>query len=295
MISDQQLLDWNAEGLIPGPDENESQLSQRATYCLHLKERIHSDLEKIFPLAAEEIAAEEILDPALQKVKQLYEIAPHWIPLFFSNEHLTFWHGGSAWIFQQDESSPISAFFQLRRQFKNSDTYLGIYKREEIIVHELCHVGRMAFEEPKFEEIIAWQSSSSGWRRWLGPIIQSSWESALFVLILLGIVMLDVAALYWQDDTLYQISMWAKLLPVGLVGLALGRLWSRQTQFSTCLRHLQETVQDPQKARAILYRLTDQEILLFSRLKPADIKLYSQSQNSLRWRLIHLAYGPSLI
>ena len=290
IIPDQQLLDWNRQGLVPGPHEDVQQLSLRANYCLHLKEHIRLDLQNFLPIAQEEIAPHEVLGPALHKIFQLYDSAPSWIPLFFSNFQLAFWHGGSAWIFQQGEESPPSAFFQLRRQFKDSRTYLGIYQREEIMVHEFCHVGRMGFEEPKFEEIIAYQCSASAWRRWLGPLVQSARESAFFVLLLFLILVLDLATFFWRDASLFQMMQWTKLLPLGLLGLALGRLWRRQRQFSHCLKTLQETVQDLSKARAILYRLTDREILLFGRFTPSEIKAYAKDELSLRWKLIKLAY-----
>lgn len=42
----------------------------------------------------------------------------------------------------------------------------------------------MMYEEPKFEEILAFDSSTSVFRRFFGPIVKSSYESSIFILIL---------------------------------------------------------------------------------------------------------------
>ena len=95
--------------------------------------------------------------------------------MIFSNERLAPWHGGCAWIFQFAEGLPTAALIQLRQVFSRQPTFLGIYHRDELLTHELVHVGRMKFEEPRFEELFAYETSTSAFRRWFGPLIQASW------------------------------------------------------------------------------------------------------------------------
>src|ERR1700722_15718294 len=156
MISDAHLLELNSQGLIPGPDETEETFLSRAEYCLNLREKMSEKLQES-PLSVfdKPSSVEEYLAPALQLTERLYQFAPAWIPLFFSNYKLAPWHGGCAWIFQTEEGTETAAFLQLRKAFAQKKSYLKIYARDELIAHELCHVGRMCFEEPRFEEILA--------------------------------------------------------------------------------------------------------------------------------------------
>ena len=50
----------------------------------------------------------------------------------------------------------------------------------------------MKFEEPQFEELLAYRNSPAAWRRWLGPIVEAPWESLLFMLSLLLLLALDL-------------------------------------------------------------------------------------------------------
>lgn len=120
-LSDQELLNYNQVGLIPGPQETEEKFYKRATYCLHLKNHITNMLSHELPFSFEDIhSTDGIMKKGCEKAEQLYDISPNWVPLFFSNYKLSFWQGGCAWIFQHQLNTPTSAFFQLRQQFRNS-------------------------------------------------------------------------------------------------------------------------------------------------------------------------------
>lgn len=289
-ISDEELLRYNQLGLIPGPLENEKELLNRAKYCLSLRDTFETKLTENAPFSPENRASAKILEESFQITQRLYDIEPDWIPVFFSNYKLAFWHGGCAWIFQENEKTPTGAFFQLRQAFRDSTTYLGLYRRDELIAHELSHVGRMMFEEQRFEEVLAYRSDHSRFRRYFGPIMQSSWESALFVLTLFLIMAIDFSLSEFLSRQAYQHIMWLKLVPFGMILYALGRLWKRQRQFSRCLSRLQDIVSE--KADAVIYRLTDEEIGKFADMASDDILKYAEEQRgkSLRWKVIYLAY-----
>lgn len=285
--SKETLLYYNEQGIIPGPAESEEDFFKRAEYCLSLKDSLAERLGKEFSF--QEKIPENLWESPWKTTDVLYGIKPTWIPIFFSNHRLHFWHGGSAWIFQQNEETPTSSFFQLRRTFRHSDTYLGIYHRDEIIAHELCHVGRMLFEEPQYEEILAYQSSPSKLRRWLGPIVQSPWESALFVFLLFFILILDISILAVQPDLFIAVS-WVKLIPLGFIAYGCLRLSQRQYRFKKCLNHLNQALGTPLKANAVIYRLTDSEIEDFAKKSPEEILEFALKQTSFRWKLLQFAY-----
>lgn len=291
-FTDEQLLDFNRQGLIPGPEESEIDFLKRCNYCLNLKATIHSQLSQDIPFLHEDHASTDFLKDAFPKTKELYDIQPSWIPVFFSNYKLSPWHGGCAWIFQQDDYSPTGAFFQLRQEFRNSKTYLKFYQRDELIAHELVHVGRMMFQEPKFEEILAYRSSDSLFRRFFGPIIEAAWESALFVFVLLFIFILDLSVIVMGRPEYYQAILWMKLIPLALVIGAFLRLAIRQKQFKACLKQLEEVVGDHQKANAIALRLQDKEMIAMGKWEKEQILNYAKQsgETSLRWKIIAKAY-----
>lgn len=282
IFSDAELLRLNQIGLIPGPGEAEEEFRKRVDYCLNLKQELARQAEKIFPES--QLEPVEQLKNAFSITKKLFDIEPSWIPLFYSNHNLAPWHGGCAWIFQMEENSPTSALLQMRKAFFYKKRYLGIYQKDEVISHELSHVGRMVFQEPEFEEIIAYQTSDSCLRRFLGPIITSARETLVFVSILVVLIILDFFTLSFGRPDLYEKALWLKLIPIGMVVGAFGRLFWRQSRFKRCLAKLKYALKSEDKAHAVIYRLTDTEINAFARGDEQDIR--KLGDGSLRWRLI---------
>lgn len=279
--------EWNAQGFIPGPEESEEEFIRRIDFCQNLEQNLlmkSGEIQLPFELHVEQ--SQEILQEAFPLTEKLYGIRPSWVPVFFSNYHLAPWHGGCAWIFQLDEKTPTAAFLQLRARFLSTPHYLGIYRRSELIAHELAHVGRMMYEEPQYEEFFAYHSSSSRWRRALSPIVQSSRESFLFILLLGLMILVDFAVL--SIGLQWIVAIWAlELLPLGLIGLALGRLVYRHLTLKKCLRNL-ESLCSSDKARHLLYRLRDGEIKAFSRMTSVQIEGFvnDSAKSNFRWRFL---------
>lgn len=253
---------------VPGPKETEAEYEKRVEYCLQLKND--------FPEMA------FILESDLQKTKQLYDISPDWVPLFFSNKGLAPWHAGAAWIFQKEKDSPLGALLQLRKCFVERKTFL-FYHRDEIIAHELCHIGRMAFEEKKYEEILAYRTSDRFFPRYFGPILQSVGESRLFIIVLLTLLIMDLGFLFYGSLDIYFHMFYLKLIPLFLVIWAIFRLWQRQSTLQKTEQKLKEIWENPS---FVLFRLTDHEIEQFSRQTLEQIKSYVEGENSFRWQTI---------
>ncbi len=289
---DPRILEYHSKGIIPGPEETEEEYLKRADYCLSLKERLQMELGKEIPFTGDEFAPSSCLEGALKKTAELYGIAPSWVPVFFADHQLAPWQGGCAWIFQVTESSPKAALIQLRKAFRNSNRYLRLYDREELLAHELAHAGRLSFSEPKFEEFFAYMSSSSPFRRFLGPIIKSSFESLLFVMLLVLVLVLDISAIALQNESVYQIVWYSKLVPAAFIAAAAIRLLRRFHQLRKTRLKLEALACRPDDASAILYRLTDREIAAFGGMETKDILDYIAEQDScsLRWKVIKAAY-----
>lgn len=265
------LREANAAGFIPGPEENETLFWQRVQQGKKLKETLHREEALAF-------AEPDQLKEAFEELRKRYRSAPLWAPITFSNQKLLPWHGAVTWIFKE------GALIQLRHTFKENTSYLGIYQRQTLLTHELAHIGRMAFHEPRYEEILAYRLSTRPLERWLGGVLQSATESWFFVASCLSVLVLDLFLLFFGSWQTYWMGSWLKILPLALFIYAFLRLIKRQICLRRTLKKLEKIYKD--KAEAILYRLTDKEIDLFATLPVDAIAQYGHNASCLRWQAI---------
>lgn len=285
-MEDLDLIEYNRRGLIPGPKEEKEVFEARVEFCLSLKTKLLDEV-KIPDSEPQDATIEKIVAPVLESTYNLYGISPDWVPVFFSNWRLAPWHGGAAWIFKLKEDSSPGAILQLRKPFYKKSHYLKIYARDELMAHEMAHVGRMAFEEKKYEELLAYKTSKSWFLRMCGPIIQSAGESRLFIYILVTLLMMDAYFLFQGSLAAYLETQIFKLLPLALIIFALFRLKKRQKTLSNVEKKLHKSCHH---AKEILYRLTDREIDTFAKMSKKEMEKYIYEEPSLRWKVIKLSY-----
>lgn len=292
--SKNQWREWNSIGFIPSETEDEYRFKKRIEYCLTLNEQLSKNNQINLPFEETDQNPKKFLEKILPITEELYGIRPSWVLLFLSNYQLKPWQGGCAWIFQMDENSPTSAFIQLRKQFRESSTYLKIYHRNELLSHECAHIGRMTYQEPKYEEFFAYQSSHSKLRQWMGPFIQSSKESLLFVLLLSVVIFADLAYLATGHGMNWM--HWLKLLPIIMILGGFFRLIMRHNTLKKCRINL-ETILSSHETGHLMYRLTDHEIESFSRFSKAEIFNFieKEKKRSFRWKFLNNVYFQSLI
>lgn len=284
-------MNWkelNQQGFIPGKEETEEEFYKRVNFCRNLNKELVSNVGVELPFNVSDQASQDIKHEAFTCTEHFYGITPDWTPIFFSNYRLSPWHGGCAWIFQLNAQTPTAAFLQLRSAFRHKNWYLGIYKRRELIAHELSHVGRMLYDEPQFEEILAYRTADSKWRRYLGPLVQSSRESIVFTVILGIILIADIALLSVHNPLMHTIALWLPSIAVLLVLFALARLIYRQSIFKKCLKKLRKIFNHKHEADHVIYRLTDREIRLFAKASSEKIKEYilKEKDKSFRWKFL---------
>lgn len=252
MFSEKKLLEKNTRGLIHAPDESEDAFLLRC-----------------------QLSQKNESAPSSNLAKKIFDIEADWVSLRYSDQRLRFWEGGCTWI----EADQVT--LQLRKAFEKKPRYFG-YSYEEIVAHELVHVVRNSFEEPIFEEILAYQTSSSPFRRFLGPVFRSSKESTFFMLCLAAVCLSTITATFQA------------FVYLGIFGLVAGgtwRLFRTQRIFSQARKKIAEIV-GKENALAVMVRLTDREIIRFSRMEKDQIITYSvkMSRTQLRWLQIRLAY-----
>jgi hypothetical protein len=247
-MTDSELLALNETGFIPGPKETVEVFEKRVA-------KTRAALEpKMLPQAHWHWPKE--------RLKNLFDFDPQSLPVFYSNENLTFWQGAACWI--DDGDVPI---LQLRNGFKKG-TYLKIYSREEVLAHEAVHAARAAFDEEENEEFFAYASTSVRWRSVLGPLLKRPWEA-------------------WVTLILFSATsffLWSLPVSIAWVGTGFCRLCRQHHRLSQASLVLLGKLKDQKIVRAVLFRLTDREI------RDLANGIWPQPDETLRWRLLELAY-----
>jgi hypothetical protein len=200
-----------------------------------------------------------------EQLQELFDFAPDSLDVFYSNENLAVWQGAACWI---EEGR---ANLQLREGFRKG-SYLGLYSRDEVLAHEAVHAARVMFEEPENEEFFAYASSPKRWRATLGPIVKRPWEIWVWIGMLAG-------GMFWSAG-FFLAACWSFM--------GLWRLIRQHMRRNSAANTLMKKLQSPKAARAVLFRMTDQEIRTLARGK------WVEGDESLRWRLIRAAYFSRL-
>jgi hypothetical protein len=145
---------------------------------------------------------------------------------------------------------------------------------------------RLMFDEKRFEEILAYQTSKNRFRRYFGPLFSSPTESKIFLALMLVPLLAFWAEIIFDGDLYAGILF---LLPPFTLGFGIFRLHRSQRIFAKALRHLQKITTDPFE---VAIRLTDVEMELFAKSTPEDIYSFAgiQKDTSLRWKQLFLAY-----
>jgi hypothetical protein len=221
-------------------------------------------------------------DWAKSTLKELFDVSPDWVRGYYSKEKLAPWHGAMTWVF--NESKDFTYLIQLRPSLKKKK-YLKIYDKDEILTHEAVHAVRAGLNSSKFEEFFAYWTATSLFRKVFGPLFQSPKESNIFMLLL---------SLLFLGQLLQNpfLSLSSFLLPVGYVSFLLFRLFLRRKKINKVLLKISSLTASKNKARAILFRLTDFEIENFSRWSHKKISSFisEEAKKNLRWEVINLAY-----
>jgi hypothetical protein len=235
VIEDVALLNYFKRGLIPGPSESEEVFLGRVRQSQPLN---HLEWEE-----------------ASFITQDSFGFSIDWVPLSYSNHRIAWWEGAATWI--SDDHLPS---IQLRKNFQKG-SFLG-YKRPDVLAHEAIHAARSRFEEPQFEEILAYATSPQAWKRFLGPLFSRTWEPLVLILSL-------IAGVFWP------------FIPLIITGLGMGGLTYRQRAFKRCSEKL---------SLPVVLCLTDVEIKKLARMSVSDIQAYLSSSSTLVSRLRLILY-----
>jgi len=137
---------------------------------------------------------------------------------------------------------------------------------------------RQKFNEPIFEELIAYQSSPKCWRRILGPFLAQSWCCFL----LLGSFVLGQIA-----DWILLSYHWTPIVTSLVILPLVTSTGIRHYQFQKVKKMMASSFW-PSFANFMMLFLTDREIIRFSKLGQAEILKYLKSGKTLRLKALSL-------
>ncbi|CCB90151.1 hypothetical protein [Simkania negevensis] len=239
----EKLKELGEAGWIIGPDETVEGFVKRI------------DIQMSFSKGNLESIAES--SEVMRQIRERLHVHPSWIQVRYSNKGLKPWEGAASWIMDYGN------WIQLRTSFKKGS--LLTYQREEVIFHEAIHSLRFTFEEPRFEEIIAYAFTKKRWRRYLGPLFTTPKQAYIFL------------------TTLF-LTPFAPIIPSGYLLWRVGVLIRNQRLFKKALKKIQ-TLFPKTSSHAVILRMTDAEIQLFAKQDLKTLEDYIQFQSdNLRWQ-----------
>lgn len=298
MILDEDLLRFNKEGFIPGPNETQENFLKR----VELSKKLVKDPKIFFKDQNQEPPfelEERILKPRWNwtraQLLNLFDVAPSDLAIYYSDTKLHFFQAAATWIvnlYSHDIKIPVLQFRKVLRR----KPYLFLYTLDEILAHEAVHSIRVAFDEPKTEEFFSYMTATNIFRKIFGPIVRSSKEVFLFFSLISCYFIFQILWILSFMPFFYNVSLIFGLGSIGLMTFGLCRLFYIRLKCSKAFKKLAKILKNKSKARAVLFRLTDWEIFEFSKMKVEKILEYInlKKDESLRMKMIYISYFKNL-
>ena len=282
------LVELDKCGLLPAPGEELDSFKKRLLE-LHIRlQKFHKELNdngKVelfpgFPLKKKELISKEIISEAAEITHNLFEFSVAWVPGFFLSKSLGLLWGGCAY------TMPGSLFsvFLIRRSFADRLKWF-IYRRDELLAHELCHSARSPLHDMIYEEHFAYMTAPSRIRRYMGNCFRTKWDAMLFLIPVL--VLLSSQSLKFFAEYKYEIWPFWVAAFAGPAWLLVRNQLCRLTYFKAVKTLKKMGVTNP---HAVLFRSTTSEIQEISKSKRRldSLKIYFRNKagSELRWKVI---------
>ena len=278
----------DSHGLIAAPGETleafaariDELLRTRARFDLCTEDRAGAESlesEVGFKVGAAEPINAAIISEAAEKTDRLFGFRADWVPAYFPTRGLGLLWGGCTGI--TDSGFPV---FFLRRGFRTKPKWF-IYRRDELLAHELCHAVRGCLEDETYEEHFAYMTSGSAFRRRAGNCFRHEWDAIAF---LIPVVLLLAVQLVVYTGLL-NIPIWpfwilAFAFPAFLIARSIPE---RRTYFAARSKLGRSGFTNPDAA---LFRMTTDEIRQVARMPDdrIDAFLKERSDAELRWQIL---------
>ncbi len=275
------LMTLDRHGFVMGKSESPEEVVARLGTLADKLAKMQGELDKTGKFEIDGVTVEakdripdKLFGEAREMTSRLFGFAIDWVPGFFIDPFFLF--GGCAFTYFPD----FFAMFIIRRSFKQSPKWF-IYKRKELLAHELCHIARIGLESERFEETFAYQTATSPFRRLLGGLFLKPMDSYLLL----------TAAFLLLIGQLLRTYLFPALPIAPFWGfLALSILWLslRYIHLMNLLKRAKANMELLWGGNAMkaLFRCTDDEIRSWAAFKGKDDAQAWLDGQGVRWKVI---------
>ncbi len=283
-------------GLIIGPDETREEFAVR----LEGLQRNIRELNEILAsqneinlygvrLIKQNAIPKKVFNAARRITREHYGFGIDWVPGFFTNDRMGLLFAGCAMYPQED----FFAVFVIRKAFQNSEKW-WIYSRTELITHELTHIAHIGFRTRNYEEYLAYQTSESRFRRWIGGMFRTPRDTYLVLGSMFCLLLAQIVNILVRPPE----KVWALPIPLvfgaafAVVLSVVGRYVWNHRRFRRAAARLQPIFGS--RAQAVLFRCSEAEIKELAGCRPDAVRdwLENRRDRHLRWQVIWSKFGP---
>jgi hypothetical protein len=283
-------------GFIPGEHEEKADFYHRVSETLEwAKERNHKNLEcegLDYSLGPGLRIPEEQLKKDSEICHELYGISPTWVPAYLQNKGMPLLTGGMAVQFLNEKSQQVFSWFQLKTTFSHREKWL-IYSRKELISHEMCHIARFPLQSVRYEETLAYQTSTSRLRRSIGGSLLTPKDQQFLLLSiflwmivdLLKIALPETGSLFGLGAFKSELISFLRLPFPSLVFLGLWRCRSIHKELQKAKLNLSSFLTVPQLNK-VIFSLSDSQIKGLSNLSPKETNAWVNKQEGFQFEFL---------
>ncbi len=280
------LAELDSKGLLVAHNEKLEDFKQRLLNLIDVTNDFNKSIETesisdylpFLSIKSEDRVDVQLLDEATKITEGRYKFSINWVPSFFSSKGLGLFGGACAISFTEIGLS----IFLIRNAFKDSPKWI-IYKREELLSHELCHIARMPLQDMNLEEHFAYNISFSAFRRYIGNCFQTQYDAIFFFIPIFIMLLSEIAQIFlFPNLWIFPFVIFAFLYPTYLL---IKNHYTRKTFFKAEKKLKSLNIKD---TYPILFRSRSKEIAELAKLKTDNILdwINDKATNELRWKII---------
>jgi hypothetical protein len=275
------LAQLDERGFLIGPDEAIADYAKRLKEIrdnvVALNEELKAGPKQFFEfslVAKDRIPMSVYRGEAESMTHGLYDFSIDWIPGFYTNTSMGILYAGCALYAYED----FFAVFILRKSFQKKSRWL-IYNRTELMAHELCHIARIGFRSEVYEEYFAYQTASSGFRRFIGGVLRSARDTWIMLGSVILLLVMQVINVLRGNYTplVYLIPLAAGTYLLGRYLIARGRVRRAQRNLANAFGE--------DAALPLLFRSSDADIAALSQQEDPRDWIAKRAKTSIRWQV----------
>ena len=292
------LVEFDNKGLLLGPDESLEDYVRRLDSLKRNIEALAQELDENGQVellnthfSRDDVIPPDVFRSAQSVTRNLYDFEIDWVPGFFANYRMGILFAGCA-MYSHDD---FFAVFIVRKAFKAKEKWM-IYSRTELMAHELCHIAHIGFHTKDYEEIFAYQTSVSVFRKIFGGMLRTTTDTYLILACVVCLLLAQVINVVTRPPAQWREFPMPLIYSISMVGICFVFFryvfcWRR---FRKAKTNLGRVFSEP-TGSAVLFRCDESEIKEISKLKrETDLRAWLSKKlyASTRWRIIVKKFAP---